>query len=182
VTTRREYGQHSFVLDDFKFINECAYFDYQRERIFLRTNKTIRKATNKTKRKMRARRPRVNRTIEVLCKKCPRCDGGEIVRREGRPHTKIAYDLKLTGSGITRQVIACTTAVHHCKECDRTFLPPRYMRRDKHFHGLKSWAIYQHIVHRISFQRIEGNRSRIHQAWRIIWDRLSVRADAGSPP
>ena len=29
------------------------------------------------------------------------------------------------------------------------------MRRDKHFHSLKSWAIYQHIVHRVSFQRLQ---------------------------
>ena len=156
VTTRREYGQDTFVLDDFEFINECAYFDYQRERVFLRTNKTVRKATNKSRRKNRSRKPRVNRTIEARCKKCPRCDGSEIVRWKSRPHIKIAYDLKLTDSGINRQVIACTAAVHHCKECEKTFLPPRYMRRDKHFHGLKSWAIYQHIVHRISFQRIEA--------------------------
>src|SRR5688572_1923005 len=31
----------------------------------------------------------------------------------------------------------------------------RYKKRDKHFHALKSWAMYQHIVHRISFQNLE---------------------------
>jgi hypothetical protein len=155
VTTRREYGKASFVLDDLEFINGCAYFDYQRERVFLRTNKPIRKAIAKSGRIKGARKPRVNRTIEVRCQKCPRCDGNAIVRRGGNPHVKLAYDLRLSESGISRQVIACTAAVHRCKECDKTFLPSRYMRRDKHFHGLKSWAIYQHVVHRVSFQRIE---------------------------
>ena len=77
---------------------------------------------------------RVNRTIEVRCKKCPRCDGSEITRGGGSPHVKLAYDLKLSQSGINRQVIACTADLHRCRECGVTFLPPRYMRRDKHFH------------------------------------------------
>lgn len=155
VTTRREFGKASFVLDDLEFINGCAYFDYQRERVFLRANRARRTAADKSNRRRR-RKPRVDRTIRVTCQKCPRCDSREIARIAGRPHTKLSYDLKLSGTGIRRQVIACTAVVHHCRDCSTTFLPPRYKKRDKHFHGLKSWAIYQHVVHRVSFQRIEA--------------------------
>jgi hypothetical protein len=42
-TSRREYGKATFVLHDFEHINKCAYFDYQREKILLRTQKTLRK-------------------------------------------------------------------------------------------------------------------------------------------
>ena len=98
---------------------------------------------------------RVNRTITVRSNKCPLCGGSEIVRAAGPAHTKLAYDLKLTESGINRQVIACTCVLHQCNECQKRFLPNRYKRRAKHFHNLKSWAMYQHVAHRISFKRLE---------------------------
>jgi hypothetical protein len=71
-------------------------------------------------------------------------------------HAKLVYDLKFTAGGIRRQVIRCTTALHRCEDCKRLFLPPRYKRLDKHLHGLKSWAMYQYVVHRISLQRLEA--------------------------
>jgi hypothetical protein len=71
-------------------------------------------------------------------------------------HAKLAYDLKFTAGGIRRQVIRCTTARHRCEDRKLLFLPKRYKRLDKHLHGLKSWAMYQHVVHRISFQHLEA--------------------------
>src|SRR6202044_3442983 len=38
----------------------------------------------------------------------------------------------------------------------RKFLPERYKRRDKHLHGLKSWAVYQHVVHRVSLRQLRA--------------------------
>ena len=70
-------------------------------------------------------------------------------------HVKLAYDLQITEGGIRRQVIECAAPLHRCLDCCRNFLPRRYKRRDKHFHALKSWAMYQHVAHRVSFQRLE---------------------------
>jgi hypothetical protein len=72
-----------------------------------------------------------------------------------RQHSKFAYDLKFMAGGIRRQVIRCTTFYHRCDACKMLFLPESYKRLDKHQHGLKSWAMYQHVVHRISFQQLE---------------------------
>jgi predicted RecB family nuclease len=153
VSSRQKYGKSSFVIPDFEHINSCAYFDYQREKVFLRAGGSVRKA--RSRRKERRRRVRVNRTITVRSNKCPLCGGSEIVRAAGPAHTKLAYDLKLTESGINRQVIACTCVLHQCNECQKRFLPSRYKRRAKHFHNLKSWAMYQHVAHRISFKRLQ---------------------------
>ena len=153
VSSRQKYGKSTFVIPDFEHINACAYFDYQREKVFLRANGSVRKA--RSRRKEKRRRVRVNRTITVRSNKCPLCGGSEIVRAAGPAHTKLAYDLKLTESGINRQVIACTCVLHQCNECQKRFLPDRYKRRAKHFHNLKSWAMYQHVAHRISFKRLE---------------------------
>ena len=153
--SRKELGRGSFVTPELEFVNECAYFDYQRDKVFLRTNNTLRKIQAKKRKMKRGRKLRINRTIEVMSRKCPECGCTALVRNHNDMHTKIAFDLKLSGAGIQRQVIACTSVRHHCTECDTWFLPARYKHRANHFHALKSWAMYQHIAHRISFQRIE---------------------------
>ena len=35
------------------------------------------------------------------------------------------------------------------------FVPEEHERLDKHFHGLKSWAMYQHVAHMLSLSTIE---------------------------
>ena len=49
-TSRKDYGKHKFALPDLEIINNAAYFDYQREKVFLRTNDAIRKARTKRRR------------------------------------------------------------------------------------------------------------------------------------
>ena len=154
ISSSREYGKDSFVSPDFEHINSCAYFDYQREKVFPRESGPVRKARRR-RRQDKPRKVRVNREIRVRSSKCPLCDGSQIVRVGEQVHTKLAYDLKLTDSGIRRQVIACTCTLHQCAECQKRFLPNRYKRRAKHFHNLKSWAMYQHVAHRISFERLD---------------------------
>jgi predicted RecB family nuclease len=39
----RKWGKVRFFHPDFEYINDCAYFDYQRQRVFVRTNKTLKK-------------------------------------------------------------------------------------------------------------------------------------------
>jgi hypothetical protein len=38
--------------------------------------------------------------------------------------------------------------------CDEEFIPHQYQRLDKHFHGLKSWAMFQHVAYRMSLPTI----------------------------
>jgi hypothetical protein len=144
----------SFAFPELEYVNQCAYFDYQREKVFLRTNETLRRI-HSSKARRRASKLRVTRRIVIFSRRCPFCQGMAIRRYPDKTHVKLAYDLRITVGGIRRQVIECIAALHRCLECKRDFLPPRYKRRDKHFHALKSWAMYQHVVHLVSFQRME---------------------------
>jgi predicted RecB family nuclease len=153
-TTRREFGRGNFAFPELEYVNQCAYFEYQRDKVFLRTNKTLRRV-HARKVQRRTRKLRVNRRIVIRSLRCPFCQGKSIRRYPDKMHVKLAYDLRITEGGIRRQVIECAAALHRCLDCNRDFLPRRYKRRDKHFHALKSWAMYQHIAHRVSFQRIE---------------------------
>jgi len=49
--SRRELGPTSFVISELAFVNKCAYFDYQRDRIFLHTNDVLRRIHHRKKRR-----------------------------------------------------------------------------------------------------------------------------------
>jgi predicted RecB family nuclease len=153
-SSRKEWCRPNFTLEDFDQINRCAYFDYQREKVFLRTSKAIRRAGLRHGRlRKRAKLP-VNREVEITSRTCPGCKGKWITRLSNKMHSKLAYDLKFTRGGIRRHVIRCTAARYRCEECKRTFLPRRYKKLDKYQNGLKSWAMYQHVVHRMSLKHL----------------------------
>ena len=154
-SSRREWGPIKFVVQDLDHVNRCAWFDYQREKVFLHTCESIRRACRQRHKRRKRTKLSVNREVEIRSGTCPRCKGKRISRLSGEMHSKLAYDLKFTAGGIRRQVIRCTAARHRCEDCKLLYLPKRYKRRDKHLHGLKSWAMYQHVAHRISFQHLE---------------------------
>jgi predicted RecB family nuclease len=155
-SSRRGWGRPNFILEDFDRVNRCAYFDYQREKVFLRTNAVVKRACRgAAKRKKRFKLP-ANREVEFKSDACPRCKGIRLTLNSRRVRSKLAYDLKFTAGGIRRQVIRCAAVQYECWDCGLTFLPKSYKRRDKHLHGLKSWAVYLLVVHRISLHYVEA--------------------------
>jgi hypothetical protein len=64
-------------------------------------------------------------------------------------------DLVITAGKIRLRVIECHTSVYRCLRCSHEFLPPKYERLDKHFHGLKSWAMYAHVGHGFSLKALQ---------------------------
>src|SRR5262249_11576247 len=121
---------------------------------------------------------RVTRGVVLTSKRCPRCKSTSLATESARrgagytmPRAKRAYDLILTTAGVRRKVIECRVSVHRCLECGHCFVPESYMRLDKHFHGLKSWAMYQHVVHRISLQ---GVSDMAEELFGLRFDRIEV--------
>jgi hypothetical protein len=150
-----------FVHPDYQYINGCAHFDYQRQRVYVRTSKILKKNQRK-----RGERPnskvRVTQRVRIVTRKCPACGGTDVAQYEdGRKiaghsaRLKRGFDLILGGGGIKRRVIECTTSVHQCQACDHAFIPGRYLRFAKHYHGLMSWAMTQHVARRISCDVLE---------------------------
>ena len=70
---KTEWNTRSPFFPDFKFINKCSYFDYQRERVFIRTNKTLLRLCKRAKAHKRWTY-RINRKIELRIKRCPTCN------------------------------------------------------------------------------------------------------------
>jgi predicted RecB family nuclease len=171
-----KWGRPKFAIEDFDFVNRCAWFDYQRDKVFIRTSKTVRRAClNQRKRKRRAK-PRVNREVEIMSDSCPFCKGNRINRLRAETRVKFAFDLKFTAGGIRRQVIRCAAVRHQCEDCQRRYLPEVYRRRDKHQNGLKCWAMYQHIVHRVSFRQLEAMFKDCFGLGVSLWELMEIKA------
>jgi predicted RecB family nuclease len=153
-SSRRLWCRPDFALEDFDHVNRCAYFDYQREKVFVRTNDVVRRACRGAGKRRRGFKLPPSREVKLVAGVCPRCKGSRLSQHSRAVLSKLAYDLKFTAGGIRRQVVRCTTVKHECLDCGLTFLPKAYTRRDKHLHGLKSWAVYQLVVHRSSLHQI----------------------------
>jgi predicted RecB family nuclease len=153
------WGKVPFVHADFEYINKCAYFDYQRDRVYIRTSKTLRKRGAR-KKKSPNRTLRATQHVVIVAARCPVCKSKDLIRgvkkqvRMQEPRVKRAFELVLTPSGVKRKVIACRTSVHQCLQCGTEFVPDQHQRLDKHFHGLKSWAMFQHVAYRISLETL----------------------------
>jgi predicted RecB family nuclease len=152
------WGRTSFVLPDFNFVNKFSYFDYQRDRVYARTSRKIRK---RKPRKQRNRKLPVGEYLEMIPESCPRCGCAELVpisldKRTNKLYTRRSFDLLLPSGKIRRRVIECHGPPYQCSRCSHRFLPPDYERLDKHGHGLKSWTMYGHVQHGISLEALQG--------------------------
>jgi hypothetical protein len=158
----RTWGKVKFVHADFEFVNKCAYFDYQRQRVFLRDGKRRRRQHRKGSGAHLNPKIRPTRRIEIKASKCPACGGRSLVvvpkgqRVEGvTGNVKRAFDLVITPGGLKRKIIECRATVYRCSNCGHCFASERYQRLAKHFHGLMSWAMYEHVAHRLSAGTLE---------------------------
>jgi RNase_H superfamily len=57
-SSRRGWCRPNFTLEDFDHINRCAYFDYQREKVFLRTNGVVRRACRRAGKRRKRFKPK----------------------------------------------------------------------------------------------------------------------------
>jgi predicted RecB family nuclease len=138
------YGRATFALKDLEQVSNCAYFDYQRERVFARTDKKVAKLVKRAKRKPPARKP--NQVIELTCEKCVLCDSPEI--KAGRKvWQRRLTDLRFSASGVKRWVILYRARRYSCAACGRDYLPEGWPKYKGYFGDkLAAWCVYQNFV------------------------------------
>ena len=79
-SSRHQWGRPRFVLQDFDHVNRCAYFDYQRDKVFIRTSAAVRQACLRQRRRKKRAKPPPNQEVEITSDSCPFCKGGRIIR------------------------------------------------------------------------------------------------------
>jgi predicted RecB family nuclease len=141
-------------LPDFEYVHDRASFDYLRDRVCVRSGKRLKEDPIHKRAKKWKKNRRVNREVEIMSRSCPSCAGAELDRRQNRSLARLAFDLRVTRTGIRSCVTRYRTSWHHCARCGKRFLPLDYLRLEEFRHSLKSWAMYEHVAHRTSLQSI----------------------------
>jgi predicted RecB family nuclease len=136
------YGRMNFALGDLERASQCAYFDYQRERVYVRTNKRFKQINRRSKRTHRPVTP--NKRVVIECGTCPSC-GGKNIKRKNRLRRK-TVDLKFFKGGVKKWVVFSRSWAYACETCGARFRPPEW-RIDHTLYqpGLVCWCVYQNI-------------------------------------
>jgi len=132
-----------YVLEDFHRITKCAYFDYQREKILVRTHRQF-KAINRNHRRLRKTNLRPDQTITLESQRCPKCKSREIKALKERSH--ILIDLKFAQKGVKKWVTNIRAQCYRRAKCDAHFCSEESGPKPKLCgHGIVSWALYMNV-------------------------------------
>ena len=147
---KREYpqrfGEVEFVLPEFQRINEAAYWDYQRNKVYVRTSRRLQRLSSET---LRQHSIPVNKIIKVEEQRpvsCRRCDS-TLIYKFGRM-SQIVYDLRFSPAGIKRRVVRYSFPRYICWHCKATL--QQYIHKYKYGVGLCAYLLYQIIEVQVS--------------------------------
>jgi len=138
------FGAREYTLKDFKQVIKCSYFDYQREKVFIRTHQHF-KTINKYHRKHARTNTRPNRIVILKRYTCPRCNSKRIDKIKGMSHTVI--DLRFSKTGVKKWITRTDSSRYHCQKCKHDFSSEdRRPNPRRYGHSLMSWCAYFNAV------------------------------------
>lgn len=153
LTSTYKFGTTDYCVPEFDYINKCAYFDYQRNKISL--SRESRNLILKAVRSQRQKRTyRVNKTVALRpATRCISC-GSDSLYKHGR-YKKTVLDLKFSTFGVRRYVVRYVAPRMRCRSCGKAFLSERFLQiRSRYGHDFSSWVIYQHVAMRQSLKKV----------------------------
>jgi predicted RecB family nuclease len=146
---QRTYGELDCALPEFKRINNAAYWDYQRSKVYARTDKTIRRTVQKSQDRSKNVAVEKEVAVGVIPETCPKCNAAELqICREG---SYVAYDLKFIRKGIKRWVVRYHYGRYRCCECRAEMTT--YSGRAFYGPNLRAFVVYLMIELSLSNQK-----------------------------
>lgn len=136
------FGENGFSVPEFEKINQSAYWNYQRDKIYVRSNPRLKRITKKTPVSRQQCLP-VNTITDCPPPKCcPECLSTSLYKH-GRC-SKIVHDLKFGRTGIKRWVIKYQYHRYICRACAATVNSPQgFQTKSRHGLSLLAYIIYQ---------------------------------------
>lgn len=97
-----KWGTVKFSIPEFNLINKCAYFDYQRDKIFIRTNKNFKRYKKRIERKYLY--TKINKHIKIRAYSvCPYCKCKKLFGK--REYKRVVIDLNVFNSGVKKWIV-----------------------------------------------------------------------------
>jgi hypothetical protein len=156
----RCFKRNEFVIPELEYINQAAYWDYQREKIYVRLSKRLRRISRK-KTQNRAKVLPVNKVIKYLPPgNCPKCQATKI-----RKLNKIAeriYDLKFNRAGVKRWIVMHVFHRYSCYQCGAIFYSwQKPGTENKYGPNLLAYIIYQIIELHVTQRPVGQNLNQL---------------------
>jgi predicted RecB family nuclease len=136
---QRTFGKFDSALPEFAKINDAAYWDYQRSKVYVRTDKDVRRTVRKSERRRNISAVEKEITIDDMPAKCPRCSATKLWRYPPR-RSNVIYDLKFARKGVKRWAVKYRYGPYKCSEChaELTF----YQRASLYGPSLRAFLVY----------------------------------------
>ena len=148
-----EFARRNYALEDLNHINKCGYFDYQREKVFVKTHKYFRKMSDSHGAAKRRGPPSAN-MIDIVRKKCPACFAKCLERTTCR--RRYSLDLRFTGSGVKRAVTCTRCWDYKCPVCGKaSSARSRFPTQHTYGHALMSWCVYLNVVSGLNMLKVQ---------------------------
>jgi predicted RecB family nuclease len=146
------FKRNEFVFPEMEIINKAAYWDYQRERVYVKSRY---QSTRKHKR-VTARRNSLtpNTTIEYARpSSCPTCKS-KLVYGHGK-RSRIIVDLRFMRHGVKRWITRYIAQRYRCPSCRITFYTPdRGWTTSRYGPEIVAYTMYHNIELRLPQRRI----------------------------
>jgi hypothetical protein len=152
----RQFGNVDFVLPEFRKINDAAYWDYQRSKVYVRSNSRLRRQEHNAANRQSISKVPANKLVmmnEERPSACLRC-ASTLIYRIGRINQTV-YDLRFSPVGVKRWVVKYSHRRFICWKCKTTFR--MHERIHKYGAGFCSYLIYQIIELQISQNAVAKN-------------------------
>jgi hypothetical protein len=147
-----KFGRNDYQNKDFDVITKYAYFDYQREKIYLKTDKNVRKVAKRKIKSLKSAN-KINKIVEMpFPASCPICYFNQFSKYDR--YTKFVIDLKFFNGGVKKWIIQYEGGRVRCRYCQNVFTPNEYKRLRKYGHNLKVWTVNQYVAHRTPAEKI----------------------------
>jgi len=140
----QRFGEVEFILPEFQQINEAAYWDYQRDQVYVRSNSQLKRVSREIANGHSLAEVPVNKLIVVEEQRpasCPRCNSA-LIYRFGKMRQTV-YDLKLSPAGVKRWVTRYSFSRFICWHCKATL--QLYAHKQKYGVGLRAYLMHQII-------------------------------------
>ena len=153
------FKRNVFAIHDMDAINNAAYWNYQRERVYVRS----------------AHRPRIRRKRSTPTKscftpnkivhlpipaRCPNC-GSRVFYGHGK-RRRTTIDLRFTSSGIRRCIIQFRFRRYRCNNCDTTFQHHRTTKIiGKYGLNLMGYSIYLNLDVGATQHRVDASMAKL---------------------
>jgi predicted RecB family nuclease len=167
---QRTFGKFDSALPEFAKINSAAYWDYQRSKVYARTDKTIRRTVQKSQAGSKNLTVEKEVAIGDIPEACPRCLATKI--GTWGSGLQVVYDLKFTRRGIKRWAVRYRYKVYRCRECHAQI--NIYSRGSRYGLNLQAFVVYLMIELRLSNLKVANHLSCLfelemnrHEAYRI---------------